>query len=165
MYTRRNKIERFIYKLRLIVYMVDYTKKAPSDYLTESDLKKVFIGIIPQEEFLTILSHKRKQLIKEIENYKDKIIGKSLTQAQLEYLKKKRDPLKPEYLNAEDLALIKQYYTQHTSRTKGIQYAMVKLMAELGLRVQEVCDLEADAVDEELGEVSIFGKGERIQGE
>ncbi|MDO8555833.1 MAG: tyrosine-type recombinase/integrase [Nanoarchaeota archaeon] len=141
--------------------MVDYTHKAPSDYLTESDLKKVFIGIIPQEEFLTILSHKRKQLIKEIENYKDKIIGKSLTKAQLDYLKKKRDPATPEYLNVEDLDLIKQYYARHPSRTKQIQYVMIRLMAELGLRVQEVCDLEADAVDDELNEIRIFGKGEK----
>ena len=141
--------------------MLDYKDKPTSYYFTETDLKKILLEVVPRSEIL--IPMKRKELIKELENYKDQVVGNYITGAQSEYLKRKKDEgREPEYLTEEDLILIDQYFAKYpNSKVKQTQHAIIKALINGGLRVQELCDFDVNSIDQDLGRIRILGKGKK----
>ena len=68
--------------------MIDYTGRPMSNYFTETDLKKILLEVHTQP--MLVMALKRRQLIREMEQVKDEVVGQFITSAQLSYLKKRR---------------------------------------------------------------------------
>ncbi|MDO8628135.1 MAG: tyrosine-type recombinase/integrase [Nanoarchaeota archaeon] len=141
--------------------MLDFTKKPTTFYFTQTDLKKVLLEVVPHPILLIPLG--REELIKELDNYKEKIVGKYITAQQLAYLKIERDKNKePKYLLEKDLVLLEQYFTKYPdSKIKQTEYAIIKTLAETGCRVSELCDLDVKDVDPDINRVRVIGKGKK----
>ena len=153
---------RKIYKLvRFTKLMLDFTKEPTTFYFTANSIKKVLLEVVPHPMLLIPLD--RKQLIQEIDNYKEKIVGKYITAKQLAYLKVERDKGKePEYLLEKDLVLLEEYFARYPgSKIKQTEYAIIKTLVEAGCRVSELCDLDVKGVDPEIDRIRVLGKGKK----
>lgn len=140
-----------------------YKELPESHYFTETDLKKILLEILDEKQHPLILTLKRKTVIKEIINNKEKIIGKYLTEEQIKYLQKKKEKNRePKYLRPKDIELIKEYFVKNkNSSIKRMQHDMINVFLGVGLRVQELCDFEPGWVDTDNLRIKILGKGKK----
>ncbi|HLD13053.1 MAG TPA: tyrosine-type recombinase/integrase [Candidatus Nanoarchaeia archaeon] len=141
--------------------MLDFTKKPTTFYFTAMNLKKILLEVVPHPMLLIPLE--RDELINEVDNYKDKIVGKYITAKQLAYLKVKRETdREPEYLLEKDIVLIEQYFAQYPeSRIKQTECLIIKTLVETGCRVSELCDLAIGDIDPDISRVRVIGKGKK----
>lgn len=138
--------------------MISFTDKQNSFYFTDTSLKKILLEEVEQP--LLIIPMKRRELIQEINLLKEKVVGKYITNGQLEYLNKiKPKGTEPEYLNQNDLNLIQTYYNQFDSKIKYLQHIIIKCIINGGFRVQELCDFDVKGIDSDLTRLRILGKG------
>ena len=142
---------------------MDHKEVPSSHYFTETDLKKILLEVLDVKQHPLVLTLKRRAVIKEIVNNKEKIIGKFLTEEQVKYLQKKKEKNRePEYLRPEDVEAIKSYFSRNKdSSIKRMQHDMIKVFLGVGLRVQELCDLEPGWVDADNSRVKVLGKGKK----
>lgn len=141
--------------------MTDYKDRPASFYFTETDLKKILLEVSSQP--MVIMPLKRKALIRELGQVKDKVVGKFITEQQFEYLQqKKAKNTEPEYLNYEDVDLINAYFAKYPkSKIKKIQQDIIHSLIKGGFRVQEICDYDCKQVDKENARIRILGKGKK----
>ncbi|MBT5832345.1 MAG: site-specific integrase [Candidatus Latescibacteria bacterium] len=130
-----------------------------SNYFTETDLKKILLEVHTQP--MLVMALKRRQLIREMEQVKDEVVGQFITSAQLSYLKKRRAKRRePAYLKSNDVDLIRHYYSRHAhSKIKQVQSAIVHSFIAGGFRVRELCDFDVRNIDPENMRIRILGKG------
>ena len=141
--------------------MIDYKTKPASFYFTETDLKKILLEVSSQP--MVIMPLKRKQLIREIEQAKESIVGKHITEAQFEQLRKKKvKNTEPEYLTFDDVDLIDGFYARYSnSNIKKVQHAIIKSFIGGGFRVQELCSFDPEYIDKDNNRIHILGKGKK----
>lgn len=136
-------------------------KKYPSSFITENELRRIFLEI--GEPAFDIITTERKQLIKRIDDLKDKIIGVYISEKQFEYLKRvkpKGDEVVNEYLTNDDLKLIDNYFVKHQkSKVKSLQGILIEAFVKGGFRVQELCDFDANNIDQIDEKFRVIGKG------
>ena len=138
--------------------MIDYTGRPMSNYFTETDLKKILLEVHTQP--MLVMALKRRQLIREMEQVKDEVVGQFITSAQLSYLKKRRAKRRePAYLKSNDVDLIRHYYSRHAhSKIKQVQSAIVHSFIAGGFRVRELCDFDVRNIDPENMRIRILGR-------
>lgn len=141
--------------------MIDYKTKPASFYFTETDLKKILLEVSSQP--MVIMPLKRKQLIREIEQAKESIVGKYITEAQFEQLRKKKvKNTEPEYLTFDDIDLVDGFYGKYqSSNIKKVQHAIIKSFIGGGFRVQELCSFDTDYIDKDNNRIHVLGKGKK----
>lgn len=141
--------------------MIDYKDKPASFYFTETDLKKILLEVSSQP--MVIMPLKRKALIRELGQVKDKVVGKHITEQQFEYLQlKKAKNTEPEYLNYDDVDLINNYFAKYPkSKIKKVQLDIINSLIKGSFRVQEICDYDGKQLDKENARIRILGKGKK----
>lgn len=142
---------------------MNYLNLTNSYYFSETELKKILLEVLDSKHHPLILTLKRRGVVKEVIANKEKIIGKWMTQEQIDYLQKKKEKNKEHsYLVKNDLELIKSYFTNYQdSLIKRLQYDIIKVFLGIGLRAQELCDFEPGWVESENYRVKVLGKGKK----
>ena len=110
---------------------------------------------------MVVMPLKRKQLIRELVQLQDRVVGTYITAAQMAHLLKKREKnTEPTYLTAQDLEGIDRYFARRSrSPVKQVQQAILRAFLGGGFRVQELCDFDPRNIDPANGRLRILGKG------
>lgn len=143
--------------------MTFLNKKYPSSFITDNELRKILMEV--GEPVIFLVTTKRQQLIKRIDELKDKIVGTYLSEKQLQFLKRKKiddDEKINEYYTFEDMKIIENYFSEpehQKSKIKLNQYNLIRAFYGAGFRVREICDFDANNIDEMDSKIRILGKG------